>query len=166
MHRGDRDHHHDGFGGHHRPPHAGPGHNAGRTATQWQTPHRPLGEATPVPPAALDLDLVETSFVEGFGQATDVTSFLRLAGIPFVCEDAAGRRLNLLRVEIEDLSDVGAVMPLVGGVGYRYDPVPARFVSRRRKLAFAYHDGARTVRLDFAAARALTDLASSPRTVP
>ena len=107
---------------------------------------------------ALDLDLVEASFVESFATTKDVTSFLRLAGIPFVGADAAGRRFNLLRVEVEEVSDVGAVMPLVGGAGYRYDPLPARFVSRRRKLAFAYHDGAETLSLDFAAARALKDI--------
>jgi hypothetical protein len=166
MHRGDDDHHHDGFGAHHHRPHAGPGHNAGRTATQWQTPHRPPGEASPTTSPMPDLDLVEASFVEGFGQTRDVTSFLRLAGIPFVGEDAAGRHYNLLRVEIEDLSDVGAVMPLVGGAGYRYDPLPARFISRRRKLAFAYHDGARTVRLDFAAARGLTERSAASQAFP
>ncbi len=37
----------------------------------------------------------------------------------------------------------------------RYDPLPKAFVSRRRRLAFAYHDGAGLVRLDFAQARAL-----------
>ena len=70
-----------------------------------------------------------------------------------------GRRAapHLLRVEIEGLTDVGAVSPLLGGAGVRYDPLPARMVSQRRRLAFVYHDGRRIVRLHFAEARALRD---------
>jgi hypothetical protein len=159
MHRGE-DHHHHGAGGHHH-PHAGPGHNAQRTAAQWQTPHLPGAAFESVPPQTVDLDLVETAFVEGFSQASDVASFLRLAGIPFVGADGSGARLHLLRVEIEDKTDTGSVSPLIGGAGFRYDPLPARFMSRRRSLAFAYHDGASVVRLDFAAARALEDVSGA-----
>ncbi|MEJ0016668.1 MAG: hypothetical protein WDN25_08890 [Acetobacteraceae bacterium] len=152
---------HDDPHGHlHGYPHAHPhphshGHNAPRAATQWQTPHLPAGEAEPAPQPERDLDLVEASFVEGFGQCSDPTSFLRLAGIAFSGTDAAGRRLHLLRVEIEDLTDVGTASPLLGGEGLHYDPLPARLVSRRRRLGFAYHDGTQVVRLDFAAARRL-----------
>ena len=85
------------------------------------------------------------------------SSFLRLAGIPFVGETADGARLHLLRVETEDLVDVGAVMPLVGGAGVAYHPLPARLTSHRRRLAFVYHDGTGQKHLGFAAARALTD---------
>jgi hypothetical protein len=107
------------------------------------------------PPAEPDLDLVETAFVESFARCSDATSFLRLAGIAFTGRDAAGTPLNLLRVEIEDLTDIGGVSPLLGGAGLRYDPLPERMVSRRRRLHFVYHDGIATRRLDFAAARAL-----------
>ena len=106
-----------------------------------------------------DLDLVEASFVEGFLAASDPTSFLRLAGIPFVATDADGHALHLLRCEIEDHTDVGAVSPLMGGQGLRYDPLPKAFVSRRRRLSFAYHDGSAVLRIDFAAARALAPAA-------
>jgi hypothetical protein len=133
-------------------------------AVQWQVPHRPEGGAAePAPPAERDLDLVESSFVEGFGRASDPTSFLRLAGIPFVGVDGAGRRLHLLRVEMESLTDVGAVAPLLGGEGMRYDPLPASMVSRRRRLAFVYHDGGTIQRLDFARARRLTDESGASR---
>lgn len=179
MHRG-HDHSHDhaqgghaghGHGHHHdhgadlwtRP---GPvGHNApGARTVQWQTPHLPHDHAAPpADPAGRDLDLVEAAFVEGFGRASDVVSFLRLSGIPFVGEDGEGRRFHLLRVEIEDRVDVGAVMPLVGGAGVRYDPLPARLTSRRRTLAFAYHDGRGVARLDFAAARRLADRSDASR---
>jgi hypothetical protein len=151
------DHHHDhDRDHHHHADHHGPGHNRSRTPTQWQVLHH-THETDPATPAERDLDLVETSFVEGFGRAPDPTSFLRLSSIPFVGVDAGGRRLHLLRVEIEGLTDIGAVSPLLGGAGMRYDPLPARMVSQRRKLAFVYHDGQKVVRLNFRQARALRD---------
>jgi hypothetical protein len=161
MHLGD--HHHHGAGGGHAHTHsyAAPGHNGPRPTTQWQTPHRPQEAGEAAPPRLKDLDLVEASFVEGFYHASDVTSFLRLAGIPFVGAAADGRRLHLLRVEIDDVADVGSVTPIVGGGAFRYDPLPARFASRRRKLSFAYHDGTDVTQLDFAAARALADFSDA-----
>ncbi|TIL21554.1 MAG: hypothetical protein E5Y87_07385, partial [Mesorhizobium sp.] len=86
---------HHGPNGHHDHPHA-PGHNgpAGKPL-QWQTPHRPdQAHEPPVDPASVDLDLVETAFLEGFARAPDPSSFLRLAGIPFVGEMANGVRLH------------------------------------------------------------------------
>lgn len=167
MHNGHDHHHHDHAGGGHSHAHAnghahthGPGHNAPPArAVQWQTPHLPHDHAhdTPADPRAVDLDLVEAAFVEGFSRAPDATSFLRVAGIPFVGEDAAGKRFHLLRVETEDMVDVGSVAPLLGGGGVRYDPLPAKMTSRRRRLAFLFHDGQSVVRLDFASARALAD---------
>jgi hypothetical protein len=149
MHDGPHDHPHDH-------PHPRPGHNAARDAAQWQTPHLPPGHTQePITPHERDVDLVEASFVEGFTRCSDATSFLRLAGIPFVGVAADGRRLHLLRVEIEDLTDVGAAVPLLGGAGMHYDPLPEKLVSRRRFLRFAYHDGAQLVRLDFSEARSL-----------
>ena len=141
----------------HAHPHARPGHNAARETAQWQTPHLPPGQThEPIAPRERDLDLVEASFVEGFMRCSDATSFLRLAGIPFVGTAADGRRLSLLRVEIEDLTDVGSAVPLLGGAGMRYDPLPEKLVSRRRYLRFAYHDGTKVERLGFIEARALT----------
>jgi hypothetical protein len=123
---------------------------------QWQTPHLPAGHVhDPVAQPEADLDLVEASFVEGFMRCSDATSFLRLAGVAFSGMAADGRRLNLLRVEIEDLTDVGAAVPLLAGEGFRYDPLPEKLVSRRRLLRFVYHDGAKVVRLGFVEARAL-----------
>jgi hypothetical protein len=166
-HHGHGHHHNDGDDHHH--PHA-PGHNgpAGKPV-QWQTPHLPADQALepPADPATADLDLVETAFLEGFARAPDASSFLRLAGIPFVGETADGAQLHLLRVETEDLVDVGAVMPLVGGAGVAYHPLPARLTSHRRRLAFVYHDGTGPKHLGFAAARALKDgSASSQFAIP
>jgi len=171
MHRGhdhDHHHHHDGHApGHSHAHHPAPGpvgHNApGVKAAQWQTPHLPHDHAPPADPRAADMDLVETAFLEGFSRAPDPVSFLRLAGIPFVGEAPEGKRLHLLRVETEDVVDVGSVMPLLGGEGLRYDPLPARLTSHRRRLGFLYHDGTAVRRLAFAEARALADRTDAAR---
>jgi hypothetical protein len=137
LHDHDHHHHHD----HAHPPH-GPGHNlphSSRAAAQWQTPHRP-DEPAAAPAIESDLDKVEKAFVDGFLAAGDPTSFLRLARVPF--ELTVGEAtLRLLRVEIDALTDVGSLTPHLGGGTFRYDPLPANFVSQRRRLRFVYFDG-------------------------
>lgn len=155
MHRGhDHDHHH-----HHGNGAAGAGHNHARPvqrAAQWQTPHLPDQEHDHQH-GEPDLDLVEAAFVEGFTAASDPTSFLRLAQIPFETTDDA-KKLVLLRVETEAAIDIGAVMPHVGGETFRYDPLPAALVSRRRSLRFIYFDGAKVCPLSLAQVRELSGL--------
>ena len=134
---------HDGHP-HHAHPTPGLGHNHAperRPSAQWQTPHR----EEPAPPAPdhgePDLDLVETAFVDGFATTADPTSFLRLARVPFDVVRSDGIRLVLLRVETEAVTDVGGIMPHLGGGSFRYDPLPAKITSRRRRLRFVYFDG-------------------------
>ena len=142
-------------------PHATAGHNSGPAPeTQWQVPHKhgdPAHDhARQAPATEPDFDLVEASFVEGFWAASDPTSFLRLAGVPFRGRDAHGRELALLRVEQEQAADVAAVTPQLDGQGMRTDPLPASRVGRRQRLRLVYLDGAQPVRLTLAEARALT----------
>ncbi|WP_371348815.1 hypothetical protein [Ancylobacter sp. IITR112] len=173
MHRGhDHHHHHDhGAGGHshshahaeahaHAHSHSHPhGHNHGpapRPAAQWQTPHLPHGpEPEEHAHAEADLDLVEKAFVEGFATASDPTSFLRLARIPFDAVTTEGARVSLLRVETGQTTDVGAVMPHLGGGSFRYDPLPAAMTSRRRTLRFVYFDGSAAVPMTLEQVRTL-----------
>jgi hypothetical protein len=139
MHQGhDHDHHHHGNGA------AGAGHNHVRPArgtVQWQTPHLPQDREHDHDRHEPDLDLVEMAFVEGFATAKDPASFLRLARIPFEAVDAEGHKLFMLRVESDAVTDVGALMPQLGGGAMRYDPLPARMVTHRRRLRFVYFDG-------------------------
>jgi hypothetical protein len=151
-HSHDHDHHHHGHGHHH--PH-GLGHNAGRRAVQWQTPHAPDAAHAPASAPEPDFDLVEAAFVAGFTSAPDPTSFLRLARIPFEGRTADGAVLKLLRVETSEAVDIGALTPHLGGATMRYDPLPAKLVSKRRKLDFVYFDGEAVRRLTFAEALAL-----------
>ena len=143
----DHDHAHDAA-------HAGPGHNhvqPPRAVAQWQTPHKPQGEERAA--GEPDLDKVEAAFVESFLASSDAASFLRLARIPFEMQAADGRRLQLLRVEIEALTDVGSLTPHLGGESFRYDPLPAGLVSQRRRLRFIYFDGSALRPLSFSEIR-------------
>lgn len=145
MHRGHEHDHHNGGGGLNRTAAIGPGHNHAadaRRPAQWHVPHRADDPAEPAAQAPeSDLDLVETAFMDGFRQANDPTSFLRLARVPFEVALADGAKMALLRVEVDAIADVGAVTPHLGGGGFRYDPLPARMVSRRSRLRFIYFDG-------------------------
>lgn len=98
---------------------------------------------------------MESSFVEGFSTASDPTSFLRLAGVPFVGVDRDGRQLSLLRVTLDQTTDIGAITPHLGGKSYRYDPLPAKLVSKRQHLGFVYHDGESLREFTLAEAKAL-----------
>jgi hypothetical protein len=155
----DHDHHHDhghsnDHGHDHHHAHGGPGHNraAERPVAQWQTLHSPV-EQRPAP-AEPDLDKVEAAFIDGFIDAPDPVSFLRLGRIPFEMISADGAKLNLLRVEIDALADVGSLTPHLGGGSFRYDPLPASLVSHRRRLRFVYFDGERLRPLTFTDVRA------------
>jgi hypothetical protein len=146
---------------HHDAP--GPGHNHGPQRTvQWQVPHRPHApEAPPPDQPEPNFDLVEAAFAEGFATASDPTSFLRLAGVPFEGSDSAGTRLCLLRVELDQVADIGAINPHLGGGSFRYDPLPARLISRRRRLRLVYHDGQSVRGLSLGEARRLSPLEPS-----
>jgi hypothetical protein len=149
-HDGEHDHSHSLESGHRpgRRGHNGPG------AAQWQTPHVEGDRASQAPENA-DLDLIEAAFVEGFSNASDALSFLRLGHVPVEARDAADRALSLLRVETQTLTDIGALTPRLGGGAYRYDPLPGRLASQRRKLAFVYFDGSTLHSLSLAEARTL-----------
>jgi hypothetical protein len=146
MHRGHDHHYDDHSAGGDPDAAAGAGHNRQPTArgvVQWQRPHCDAAHAAdPVHDHdEADLDLVEAAFVEAFLDASDPTSFLRLAQVPFEADARDGAKLALLRVEIDAVADVGAVTPHLGGASFRYDPLPARMVSRRKRLRFVYYDG-------------------------
>ena len=157
MHRG---HDHDHEPGALAPAIAGVGHNQANAPvrlSQWQVLHgSPKPEGGQTNGAVADLDLVEAAFVEGFLTASDPTSFLRLARAPFRATTADGTTLSLLRVEIESIADVGAITPHLGGDTFRYDPLPASMVSRRRRLRFIYFDGTSSLPLSLAEILALS----------
>ncbi len=142
----------------------GPGHNA-RRVVQWQTPHLADRSTSAEAASEPDLDLVEQAFLEGFRSTSDPVSFLRLAGIPLALALHDGGTAHLLRVEDEERCDVGAVSPKLGG-GHIVRPLPAKLVSRRRRLRFVYQaDDETAVALTFDEARtgSSVDPASAPK---
>lgn len=135
------------------------GHNSEhRGAVQWQTPHLPHDHRHEEPESSEepDVDLVESAFHKGFETASDLTSFLRLARVPFVSE-RDGRRLELLQVRIENTVDVASVTRGIGG-GHRTEPLPATLVSRRERLRFVYLANDERLELTLAEVRDLPDL--------
>ena len=164
MHRGHDHHdaHHDHADYDHGPTMTpGAGHNRAtkpRQPAQWQLLHS-QDQSEPDHgghDSDTDLDLVAAAFVEGFMTASDPTSFLRLAKVPFEATSHDGAKLSLLRVEIDTVADVGSITPHLGGGSFRYDPLPARMVSRRERLRLIYFDGAGLQAFDLAEAMRLT----------
>ena len=144
--RGGKHHHGHSHGHGHDHDHDRPGEGHNHPArpqkvAQWQTPHLPGGANERASVREPDLDLVERAFLEGFASASDPTSFLRLAHIPFEATDGDGKRLVLLRVETDAVTDVGSVTPHVGGASFRYDALPAKMTTRRGRLRLVYFDG-------------------------
>jgi len=149
------DHSHDHSHHHHDHTH-GIGHNAASRPAQWQTPHDPAATTGKEDAPEADFDLVEDAFISGFANAPDPTSFLRLARIPFEGKTRDGEILQLLRVETDEAVDVASLSPRLGGAAMRYDPLPAKMVSRRRRLNFVYFDGKTVRKLCFNEALALS----------
>jgi hypothetical protein len=79
-----------------------------------------------------------------------------------VGETKDGRKYCLLRVEISQKTDVGRLSPHLGGAGHRYDPLPAKMVSRRQTLVLVYFDGERSLGLSLAEARRLMQAPPTP----
>ena len=134
-----------------------PGHNRGEGGgvAQWQTPHLKEHAHAAAASQEPDVDLIEVAFIRGLAAAPDPTSFLRVAQIPFDARASDGTRLVLLRVETESIADVGSLTPHLGGISFRYDPLPGRMVTRRERLRFVYFDGQESQLLTLALVRGL-----------
>jgi len=137
----------------------GLGHNShGGKPAQWQSPtagQRPPADGTP------DFDLVERAFCRAAETASDATSLLRLAKVPFIAIDGAGQVLRLLSYRIEQETEVGSIAPGFDAATVVYHPVPAPRVRTLRRLRFLYHsvDGLCELALD--EAQALRDATPS-----
>ena len=42
---------------------------------------------------------------------------------------------------MDSITDVGRMMPHLGGTSFRYDPLPGKLVTHRERLRFVYFDG-------------------------
>ena len=88
---------------------------------------------------AAALQMLTAQFIEGFVQATDKASYLRLAGIPLERPGQSGdTALKLVDVELTTEWQVGTASPSFGSRELSYLPYPGDMIRERTILALVY----------------------------
>ncbi|PZX36701.1 hypothetical protein LY56_03419 [Roseinatronobacter thiooxidans] len=91
------------------------------------------------PDLAAELQVLSAQFIDGFVQAHDKSSYLRLAGVPFERDGAEGRgSLKLVDVQLTTEWQVGTASPGFGTRQLSYLPFPGEMVSERTNMGFLY----------------------------
>lgn len=85
-----------------------------------------------------ELKVLTTAFVDGFRQAGDKTSYLRLSGIPFHRQGSDGLKMHLVDVNITSKWQIGTGSPAFGSRELVYLPYPGEMVSARETMTFTY----------------------------
>lgn len=89
--------------------------------------------------AAADLQVLATQFVEGFLQASDKTSYLKLAGVPFEKPGTGGAKaMKLIDVELKTEWQIGTASPSFGSRELSYLPFPGQMVQERTNMSLIY----------------------------
>ncbi len=121
---------HDGHHHHHHHHH---GHNHGGGEHLHSHPLGPGGAGR-----TEELQTLAASFIDGFRQATDKASFLRVAGVPFQRPGADGLTLNLVDAEIRSAWQVGSASPGFASKELVYMPFPGEMIAGRENMTFVY----------------------------
>ncbi|KCV81035.1 hypothetical protein ATO10_14574 [Actibacterium atlanticum] len=88
---------------------------------------------------AQDLQLLTAQFIDGFVQAADKTSYLRLAGVPFERPGKGGSTaLKLVDVSLSTEWQVGTASPSFGARELSYLPFPGEMVRERTNMSLIY----------------------------
>ena len=88
---------------------------------------------------AADIQVLATQFIDGFVQANDKSSYLKLAGVPFERPSAAGAKsLKLIDVELKTEWQVGTASPSFGSRELSYLPFPGEMVNERTNMSLIY----------------------------
>ena len=88
---------------------------------------------------AAELQVLTTQFIDGFVQAADKTTYLRLAGVPFERPGQGGdTALKLVDVELKTEWQVGTASPSFGSRELSYLPFPGAMVTERTNMALVY----------------------------
>ena len=88
---------------------------------------------------AADLQVLAQQFIDGFVQAKDKTSYLRLAGIPLEKPGTAGGPgLKLVDVRMVTEWQVGTASPSFGSRELSYLPFPGEMVTERTNMELIY----------------------------
>ena len=86
-----------------------------------------------------DLVQLAEAFIEGFRDADDKTSFLRLANIPFEVPGRAGApSLKLVDATVSNGYQIGTAAPGFGSDDLVYMPYPGSMVRARTQMVFTY----------------------------
>ena len=101
--------------------------------------HDHLHSHMPPEDEAAELQILTAQFIEGFVQASDKTSYLRLAGVPFERPGAGGATaLKLVDVELKTEWQVGTAAPSFGTRELSYLPFPGEMVRERTNMVLVY----------------------------
>ena len=97
---------------------------------------------------AAELQVLATQFIDGFREAKDKMSYLRLAGVPLERPDGDGPSLKLVDVQVTTEWQVGTASPSFGSRELSYLPFPGDMVVERTNMAFVYVSTERKALLD------------------
>lgn len=88
---------------------------------------------------AADLQVLATQFIDGFVQAKDKSSYLKLAGVPFERAAKGGAKaLKLIDVELKTEWQVGTASPSFGSRELSYLPFPGEMIRERTNMSLIY----------------------------
>lgn len=88
---------------------------------------------------AAALQVLATQFIDGFVQASDKTSYLRLAGVPFERPGkGSDTALKLVDVHLATEWQVGMASPSFGSRELSYLPFPGEMVRERTNMSLVY----------------------------
>ncbi|MEM7547861.1 MAG: hypothetical protein AAF367_20225 [Pseudomonadota bacterium] len=88
---------------------------------------------------AADLQILSMQFIDGFREANDKMSYLRLAGVPLERPgEDGGPSLKLVDVQLTTEWQVGTASPSFGSRELSYLPFPGEMVTERTNMGFVY----------------------------
>lgn len=88
---------------------------------------------------AEELLVLTTQFIDGFVDAKDKMSYLRLAGVPLEIDaPEGGSKMKLVDVQLKTEWQVGTASPSFGSQELSYLPYPGDMVTERTNMGFVY----------------------------
>lgn len=88
---------------------------------------------------AADLQVLSIQFIDGFREAKDKMSYLRLAGVPLeVPGEGDEPSLKMVDVQLTTEWQVGTASPSFGSRELSYLPFPGEMVTERTNMGFVY----------------------------
>lgn len=85
-----------------------------------------------------EIQALATSFIEGFRQAEDKTSYLRLSGVPFNRPGNDQLIQHLVDARIESHWQIGTASPAFASRELVYMPFPGTMIEDRESMTFTY----------------------------